>query len=139
MKNMNNRILFLTVVLVTLLVGCKRDAAPSVYQLPYVSGAQPVVTSITPENAPYALSGVTTLSIIGSNFTSDTSKILVMFDAVRAQILSASPTQIRVKTPSFYKDSVKVKISIIGVDPFSNPVSFNIKPSIVNADGLDFE
>ncbi len=139
MKNTNTRILCFAAALFILMSGCKKDAPTSLYDPNFVPGAQPVVTAITPENAPYALSGVTTLDLVGSNFTTDLSQMIVFFDATPAQILSATPTLIRVKSPAFFKDSVKVKVSIIGVDKFSDTKYVNIKPSIVNADSLDFE
>ncbi len=139
MKNMNSRILFAAVVLLSLINGCKKDPASSLYDKDYVSGAQPVVTAITPENAPYPLSNVTTLALAGSNFTTDASKIIVFFDAVPAEILSATPTLLRVRTPNLVKDSVKVKVSVLGSDKFSEIKYLNIKPSIVNVDGIDAE
>lgn len=139
MKNMKIRILVFAVVLVAFITGCKKDAPTSLYDAPYDSGVQPTVTAISPENAPYALSGVTTLALSGSNFSTDISKMIVFFDATPGQILSATPTLIRVKSPSFYKDSVKVRVSIIGVDKFSETKFVDIKPSIINADSIDFE
>lgn len=138
MKNMTGRTLLFAITLIALINGCTKDPASSLYDPNYVSGAQPVVASITPENASYAISGVTTLALSGSNFTADVSKMIVYFDAVPAQILSATPTLIRVQAPNFYKDSVKVRISIIGVEKFSETKYINIKPSIINADSIDF-
>jgi hypothetical protein len=140
MKNIKGRrILMVAVALFTLAgSGCKKNPTASIYDPNYVPGAQPVIASIAPEGAPYPISGVTTLDLNGSNFTTDLSKIVVFFDAVPVQVLSATPTLVRVKTPNFFKDSVKVRISIVGVDKFSETKFVSIKPSILNADSIDF-
>jgi hypothetical protein len=138
MKKMNTRILLIAVLGFTLINGCTKDPAASLFDPNYANGLQPVMTAVTPENAAYAIAGVTTLDLVGSNFTTDISKMIVYFDAVPAQILSATPTLIQVRTPNFYKDSVKVRVSVIGVEKFSEIKYINIKPSIVNADSIDF-
>lgn len=135
---MNSRILLFAIVLGALITGCTKDPSPSPYDPNADLGVQPVVTSITPEDGPYAISGVTTLAVAGSNFSTDTSKIIVWFDGTPAKILSLDPTLIRVRTPNFYKDSVKVRVSIIGVDKFSETQYLNVKPSFVNMTGIDY-
>lgn len=139
MPMIDRRLLIVAVFFLALMAaGCKKNPTASIYDPNAPTGAQPVVTSVTPENAAYALSGVTTLALNGSNFTTDASKIVVYFDATPVTVLSATPTLIRVRAPNFYKDSVKIRVAIVGANKFSDPQFISIKPAILNADSIDF-
>lgn len=102
--------------------GCNEVPPPSLYDPNYVSGSQPVITSINPP-AP-ALAGVTPITITGSNFSAVKENNLVFFDATPATILNASTSQLTVQAPNLVKDSIRVKIAIKGSTLFSNPPVF---------------
>ncbi|HTH56590.1 MAG TPA: M4 family metallopeptidase [Cyclobacteriaceae bacterium] len=61
----------------------------------FFTAVKPVITSFTPVAAPTA----TVVTISGQNFNSATEKNLVKFGATSATVLSASPTEIKVKVP----------------------------------------
>ncbi|MCW8850842.1 MAG: IPT/TIG domain-containing protein [Melioribacteraceae bacterium] len=117
----------LTVIAVLILSSCDTDTTPTLYEdLP--NGAAPIITSVNPPDS--ALAGVTEVRIIGQNFSSDASKIIVYFNENVAEILELSSTEILVKTPNFVKDSVNIKISVQGAPLFSDPYLMDVKPSI---------
>ena len=83
-----------------------------------------------------ALAGVSTVTVLGTNFSPVIASDIVYFDATPAAILSASPTQISVRAPDLVKDSIKVTVSALGSQYFSNYVSFNLKAAVITFGGL---
>ena len=75
----------------------------------------PVINSMDPANA--ALAGVTHITINGNNFSTVPAENIVTFNGVKAQVLSATKTQIVVMAASVsaFTDSVKVKIAVLKV------------------------
>lgn len=116
--------------------GCADDPVDSVYDPSAPVAAAPVVDSITVQGGGGLLSGVSVLNIDGRNFSTDTTVIIVYFDAVRAQLVSATKTRIIAKTPVLVKDSVKVRISIQGAVNFSVSRYVNIKAAVATFGGF---
>src|SRR5690606_21516784 len=48
------------------------------------------------------------------------SKLFVYFNDIRVDILSANESQIVVRTPNLVADSIGIKVSVLGVEAFSN-------------------
>ena len=59
------------------------------------ANSQPIINSFSPLNGPVG----TTVNIVGSNFSADTSSNVVFFGATRANVLNASPTNLTVVVP----------------------------------------
>jgi hypothetical protein len=76
------------------------------------------------------LSGVSTVIIDGQNFTTDSSKVIVFFDALRATVVSTSLTQIKVKAPVVVKDSIKIRVTILGALNFSEVQYVDVKAAV---------
>ncbi len=106
---------------------CADDPAASIYDPNKPVGATPTITAISVEGGGGLISGVSIVVIDGTNFTADSSKILVFFDAVKVTVLSATPTKIRVKAPTMVKDSVNVRISIQGSENFNVAKYIDVK------------
>lgn len=110
--------------------GCTDDPAASVFNPNTPTAPAPVITAITVEGGGGLLSGVSTVVIDGKNFSSDSSKVIVFFDAVRATLLSTTATQIKVKAPTIVKDSVIVRVSVLGAESFSAIKTVNISAAV---------
>jgi hypothetical protein len=124
---MTTRILFSflgCVAIAGILVGCKKEAPPSLFAPDYVSGPQPTVTRIDPPTN--ALAGVTILTIVGTNFSATAANNAVFFDGVVAPVLQASTTQLQVKAPLVVSDTIKVKIAVLGSDLFNTPFVYKL-------------
>lgn len=120
---------FVSIILISV-TGCEDDPPQGIYNPNYQSAGTPAVTTIVPENAPYFIAGVTTAVVTGSNFSTDTSKIIVYCDATVATVTSATATEIKFRVPNFSKDTVKVKIAVQGATNFSSEKIISIKPSV---------
>ena len=106
------------------LAGCNKDAPASLFDPNYVSGPTPTVTRIDPPSD--ALSGVTMLTITGTNFSTAPANNLIFFDAVAVPVIQASATQLQVKAPILVSDSIKVKIAVLGSDFFNTPFVYKL-------------
>ncbi|MEW5798174.1 MAG: IPT/TIG domain-containing protein [Bacteroidota bacterium] len=125
------RTIFPAVILSFVVVsGCTEEPAVSIYDPNAPTAAAPVITAISVEGGGGLLSGISTIVIDGQNFSTDSSKVIVFFDAVRATLLSTSMTQIKVKAPTMVKDSVKVRVSILGAEDFSPIRYVDLKPAV---------
>lgn len=124
---MINRVLSLLLAVALMAVvmpGCKEDPPASLYDPNYVSGAQPVVTGITPPTG--ALAGVTTLTVNGQNFSPVPGNNLVFFDKTQATVLIATASQLTLKAPVLPKDSIVVKVAVAGSDLYSGAFYYNL-------------
>ncbi len=112
-------------------VACETPESASLFDENYNKGTTPVITSVSPENEFFA--GYQQVTITGSNFTANTSELFVYFNNVRAQIISASPTQVVVRTPNLVADSIGIKVGVLGVEAFSNSVQYKLSALFRNA------
>lgn len=123
---------FLPVLAIGLaVVACETPESASLFDENYDKGATPVIASVSPENEFFA--GYEEITITGSNFTANTAELFVYFNNVRAEIVSASPTQIVVKTPNLVADSIGIKVGVLGVEAFSNSVQYKLSALFSNA------
>ena len=107
--------------------GCKNETTPSLFDPNYKGKPAPTVSSIAPTSG---LAGLTTLTITGSNFSSTKEENSVLFDAVTAQVLTATATQLTVRAPNLPKDSIKVKVTVFGAEQFSNIVLCKLEAAV---------
>ena len=117
--------------------GCAEDPPPSLFDPDAAGGAKPIISSIV-SPTPNALAGVTVVMINGQNFSSIPQNNLVFFDTLRATVQNASATQISVLTPPVDnpRDSVNVKIAVLGAALFSDIYYLELVPPITKPDSL---
>src|SRR5206468_7983742 len=110
------RALRATILPVIFIAGCKENIPPSLYDPNAIGGAAPTITNVSPPDS--ALAGVTAVTITGANFSSVKENNSVFFNDLRATVLVATPTQLRVTAPILVKDTVFIKIAVVGSDLF---------------------
>jgi sugar lactone lactonase YvrE len=127
---MKNRIKSIVRLLPILFLGwvmsaCETPDSASLFDENYQALPAPVISSVTPEGGTFA--GYLEIVINGSNFSSTPANNLVYFNARRATILSASPTQLLVRTPNMVADSIGIKVAVLGVESFSNSWQYRLE------------
>jgi len=114
--------LFISFILM-LFIACERDATKSVFVENPEVRPDPIITSIEPADG--SLSGIGQMTINGSNFSTTTKNNVVFFGSTIATIVSATESELIVKTPRIVGDSIEVKVSVIGAQLFSNVIYYN--------------
>jgi len=104
--------------------GCKNEVTPSLYNTDYNPGVPPVINSVTPKDS--AMAGVDVLTIDGSNFSPNPSENFVFFNADTGMVVSATPTQLKVKAPNLVKDTIWLKVAVLYAEKFSNTVQYKL-------------
>ncbi len=99
----------------------------------YVSRVDPVLTKISPDPG-QALAGVTTLTLIGNNFSTSRDSTFVYFAGERQPILSLSPTEITLKAPNMPRPGIPVKVSVLRAENFSQTINYELLPAVVRLD-----
>ena len=125
MKKKNNfKILsIISLVALFLLISCSPDTTPSLYDSSGESGTPAEITAITPASG-YA--GITVITLEGTNFAPLIEDNTVYFSSAKAEILSASETQLVVRAPIIYGDSLRVYTGKKGVEIYSNTKSYQL-------------
>jgi hypothetical protein len=137
MKTSNFLYALLTLTLIVIISGCKKDPPVSPWDPNATFGAQPIVSSVVPENMPYILGGVTTIDINGTGFPTDTSKIHLFFNNTEVSIGSITATQIKLLAPIMILDSIRVRLRIDGSDQFSDLKYINIRSTFTLIKEID--
>jgi len=78
-----------------------------------------------------ALANVTLLTITGRNCSPVAQQNLVLFDAVQAEVLQASATQLQVRAPNLVKDSIVVKVAVNTSQHFSQTMVYKLEAAAV--------
>lgn len=114
----------LLAVVLLFVYSCNEETTPSLYDLPAGGQPTPVISSIDPSNS--ALAGVTVVTITGSNFYPFASGNFVYFNGVKANVLSFTPTQLKVLAPNVVADTVFVKVAAYKSMDFSNLYQYKL-------------
>lgn len=122
-----NRVLVLTMA-IGFVSGCKVDPPASLYDPNYADRPAPAITTIDPPAV--ALAAVTTITITGSNFSPDKTLNQVYFDDTPGTVMSASATQLTVISPILIKDSVAIRVSVMGATLFSNIMYYKLAAAV---------
>ncbi len=90
------------------------------------------MASILPSE--FALSGVDVLTLTGENFSTDPAANQVFFDEVRAEVIEATATQLKVQAPllseaELPRTDIQVRVSVIGAENFSNALPYRLDPA----------
>ncbi len=130
MKSMHRYLIMASAIVLAgvFFLSCQNNYPPSLWNPNEKSGPQPVVTEIIPPDSAYA--GVSVITIKGQNFDPEPIKNLVFFGGKKAEVLSASSTQLVVKAPNIVGDSLEVKIAVHGAELFSDVVYYKLKPAV---------
>ncbi len=107
-------------LLTIILAGCNEEPQKSLWSLKprYEVLPDPTITSVLPANGAYA--GIDEVTIIGTNFVTDVSKVKVYFENVPAKVTSATQTEIKVIAPVIAGDSLIVKVQIDGAIQYAS-------------------
>jgi len=125
-KMVLSKILFIAFTLSMLIISCSPDVTPSLYS-DQDGGATPVITSMVPTQG---LAGVTEITISGENFSAEASDNFVYFGPLKANIISATSTELKVLAPDLVDDSIQVKIAVAGVEKFSNTEQYRLDAAV---------
>jgi len=105
---------------------CAKDAEPSLYELVKTTGQAPRIDNIVSSTST-PLAGYSTLTINGSNFSSNKDENFVFFDGKKGTVLSSTTNKIEVKSPpNVFGDSVKVRVTVHKNENISNTFIFRI-------------
>ncbi|MEX2364380.1 MAG: IPT/TIG domain-containing protein, partial [Balneolaceae bacterium] len=108
----------------------------SIYNPEYEpSKADPVITSITPEDG--YLSGIDSIIVHGENFSDDVDEMTISFDGQTGTILSATPTKLGVRPAQIIGDEIEVRVSSRGAINFSNTVTYKLEGAINSIPGYN--
>lgn len=119
------------IILATSLIfiySCNQEPAPTLFDYPVGGNPTPVINSIEPPGG--ALAGVSTLTIKGSNFSSDPSKNYIYFNGTKASVLSATSNELTVKAPKVIGDDVIVKLATYKSVNFSNTIIYKLEAAV---------
>ncbi len=96
------------------LAGCNEEPQESLWSMKprYEVLPDPTITSVVPEKGAYA--GIDEVTIVGTNFLTEVSKVKVYFDNVPAQVVNSTQTEIKVIAPVIAGDSIIIKVQIDG-------------------------
>lgn len=127
-----------TALAMVAILGCDTGPADSLFDPDRSFASDPVISSIEPPEE--TLAGIGTITIIGQNFSPEPADNLVYFDATKANVVEASPTQLKVRSPNLPKRDIHVKVTVIGAEKVSNAVTYSLEPAVKNfGNVIDFE
>lgn len=126
-------IISLLTTLPLFVLSCTTEKSVSLFDPNYQGKPDPVISSISPS---LGLAGITRVTIKGQNFSGIKEENLVYFDAERSAVLSATSTQLEVSAPLLIKDSIKVRVSVLGAERFSNTVFFRLDAAVEEMKGI---
>lgn len=120
--------LLIIAAMLMLLLGCEADNPPSVFD-PNVTGRPtPAITQIIPADS--ALAGIGEIKIIGTNFSPVVEENLVFFNKDRVPLISASETQLTLKSPNAPAEAIVIKVATQGAFLFSNTMNYKLKQAV---------
>lgn len=103
-------------------------SSPSLYNPNNTGGPTPTLTSISPPDS--ALSGVSSITLTGTNFSTSNSENLVFFNTKQATVLQSSATQLVVRAPVLTSDTVFVKVAVFRSAAYSNSLPYKLKDAV---------
>lgn len=135
MQNIKNifGILFL-LGLFTLLVRCGEEPTESIFDPNAPKGVTPVITDVQPPNS--ALAGIGKVTITGQNFSPNKDYNFVFFGSTKVSVLTASATQLVVKSPNVVLDTLFIKVAVHKVELFSNSWQYKLAQAVWEYGGV---
>ena len=126
----------LAVGLMTILTGCDTSADDSLFDPDLSAAPDPQITDVSPSVDEVVLAGIDVVTIMGENFSATAAENLVYFDEVRAEVLEASPTQLRVRAPNLPSPDLEIRVAVLGAENFSNGVNYRLVPAVEQFGGI---
>ncbi|MBK7267080.1 MAG: IPT/TIG domain-containing protein [Ignavibacteriales bacterium] len=116
---------YLLISTMILFSGCGNDTTTTLFDPNVAVKPDPVISTVTPDSG---LSGITELTITGTNFSSVLTENTVYFNQSIGTVLEASPTMIKVRAGvvSAAGATALVKIRVKGALAFSNTVTVKL-------------
>ncbi|MGE5313199.1 MAG: IPT/TIG domain-containing protein [Acidobacteriota bacterium] len=111
-----------------LLSGCSEEPTKTFWNPAASSLPAPNIQSVTPANT--AVAGIDTITIRGTGFSTKLAENYVVFNSQPAQVVSATPTEIRIVAPLLVSDSVVIRAAVQGAFDFSNKMAYQLKPAV---------
>ena len=111
--------------------GCDSGPGESLYDPDPTTNPDPAVTAVSPDPSEIVLAGIDEVTLTGTNFSANASENLVYFDDVRAEVVEASPTQLRVKAPNFPSPELQIRVAVLGAENYSNLVPYRLVSAVV--------
>lgn len=121
-------ILLLLGVLITIFIGCEADNPPSLFDPEATGTAAPAITQIIPTDS--TLAGIGEITLLGTDFSAVVEENLVFFNKQKVSLVSASETQLVLKSPNSPSDDIEIKIAKQGAYLFSNIMNYKLKQAL---------
>jgi hypothetical protein len=119
---------FLITMMFLFVGGCSQEKTPSFYNPTATSLPNPTITSVTPVGS--AVAGIDTITVKGTGFSTTLSDNFVVFNSQSAQLVQATPTEIKLIAPLLVTDSIALRVSVHGSFEFSNKIQYALKPAV---------
>lgn len=116
--------------LLLVVAGCDTSEGPSLFDPDRQTAPDPTVTALSPAGS--ALAGIDEITVTGSNFSSVPDENLVFFGETLAEVLSASPTELRVKAPNTPAEDLPVRVSVRSALSYSSAIPYTLTPAVVD-------
>jgi len=125
-------ILALSIILIT---GCGEEPTPSLFDPDKQDGPTPMITEIIPPDN--CLAGITLMTFKGQNFSINPDENFVFFNELRVNVLTASTTELTLKSPNLVGDSIKIKMAVHGAELFSNIIYYKMEYTAYEYGGIN--
>jgi hypothetical protein len=132
-----NKFLLITVTFVAvfaLFTACQEVEKVDLTDMMTDTNPDPVLLEIQPAEGVFA--GIGECRLIGQNFNTQPAHNYVYFNNVKAEVLSASPTELVVKAPNLVSDSIMVKVGVFKASLFSQPMHYELFAAIEDVYGF---
>jgi len=129
-----NMLLIFTLSIV-LITGCREEPTPSLFDPDKQGGPTPMITEIIPPDS--CLAGITLMTFKGENFSTNPDENFVFFNELRVNVLNASKTELKLKSPNLIGDSIKIKIAVHGAELFSNIIYYKLEYTAYEYGGIN--
>ena len=114
--------------LLLVLAACDTGEGTSLYDPNRATSSDPTIAAIAPNGL--VLAGIDEVTITGSNFSATPDENLVFFGSAQAQVLSASPTELRVKAPNTPRENLPVRVAVRNAPNYSNTVPYSLTAAV---------
>lgn len=116
-------------MLMVAFTGCGDDKTTTLFDPNAVAKPDPTITAVTPDSG---LSGITELTITGTNFSSVKEENTVYFNTSFGEVIAATPTSLTVRAGVVTEAGMNalVKVKVKGAFAFSNTVVVKLKQAV---------
>ena len=126
---------FKQIIYFSILIGafsCENNLTPPV-DYNFTAKPTPIISTITPTSG---LAGVSKIIITGENFSSTKNENIVYFNNKGVSPDSATSTKLFLTAPNISKDTIVVKVIVLGAELFSNSITIKLESAFTEYGGL---